>query len=190
MSIREEIRDFVPVNQQEAQDKALLLQWLDSGAEVFTRDNRTAHFTASAWVVSPDRRQVLMAYHNQYQSWAWLGGHADGERNLRETACREVKEESGLQKLTLLSEKPISLEILCVSGHEKRGAYVSGHLHLNVTYLFEADPQAPLRCKPDENSAVAWIPVEEIGEKSTEPWFVERIYGKLCRKVTECFPQQ
>ena len=47
----------------------------------------------------------------------------------------------------------------------------------------EADPKAPVRKKPDENSAVAWIPVEQIAEKSTEPWFVEHIYSKLCKKA-------
>ncbi len=65
----------------------------------------------------------------------------------------------------------------------KRGKYVTTHLHLNVTYLMEADPVQEIRCKPDENSAVGWIPVEQIAEKSTEPWFVERVYGKLCEKV-------
>jgi len=38
-----------------------------------------------------------------------------------------------------------------------------------------------------ENSAVGWIPVEQIAEKSTEPWFVERVYGKLCEKVKRDF---
>ncbi len=39
--------------------------------------------------------------------------------------------------------------------------------------------------KEDENSQIGWIAIEEIGEKSTEPWFVERIYAKLCNKVNE-----
>ena len=72
-----------------------------------------------------------------------------------------------------------------MDGHIKRGQYVSSHLHLNVTYLFEADPGEPLRVKPDENSGVAWIPVAELPRKVTEPWFLERIYSKLCRKLLE-----
>ena len=76
-----------------------------------------------------------------------------------------------------------SLEILTVDGHEKRGAYVSSHLHLNVTYLLEADPAAPVRRKPDENSAVAWFGLEEAVAASSEPWFRERIYRKLNAKL-------
>ena len=70
-----------------------------------------------------------------------------------------------------------------MDGHEKRGTYVSSHLHLNVTYLFEADPAAPVRSKPDENKAVAWFGVGEVLQKSTEPWFCQRIYSKLMEKV-------
>lgn len=174
---------FRPYNEQEQRDKELLLEWLRGGSDIITRANPTAHLTASAWVVSPDRKQVLMAFHNLYNSWAWLGGHADGDWDLCSVAQKEVAEESGVTALRCLSPEIFSVEILTVDGHEKRGQYVSSHLHLNVTYLFEADPAAPLRCKPDENSGVAWINVADIPLKSTEPWFVRRIYAKLTEKV-------
>ena len=183
MTLKEEILAFVPQNRQEEKDKLELLRWLDSGLDVFSRSCGAAHFTASAWVVSPDRKQVLMAYHNLYDSWAWLGGHADGEADLQAVAAREAREESGIREVRPLTDMPVSLEILTVDGHEKKGKYVSSHLHLNLTYLFEADMDQALAVKPDENSGVAWIPVEEIAVRSTEPWFVERIYSKLCDKV-------
>ena len=88
MELLEQIRAFQPWNPQEEQDRAELLRRLGSGEALYTRDNASAHLTASAWVVSPDRRQVLMAYHNLYGSWAWLGGHADGERDLLAVALR------------------------------------------------------------------------------------------------------
>jgi hypothetical protein len=72
-----------------------------------------------------------------------------------------------------------------VDGHEKRGEYVSSHLHLNVTYLLEADSSQPLASKPDENKAVAWLEPDEVYIRSTEPWFVERIYKKLNAKLAE-----
>ena len=50
-------------------------------------------------------------------------------------------------------------------------------------YLLEADPELPLRIKEDENSEIGWIGVEEIERRSTEKWFVERIYSKLCKKA-------
>ena len=179
----EQIEKFIPFNEQEVRDKAQLLQFLHSGAELITRENTAAHLTASAWVVSRDRKQVIMVYHNLYKSWSWMGGHADGDWDLLRVAKKEVMEECGLTSLTVVSPEIFSLEVLCVDGHEKRGRYLSSHLHLNVTYLFEADPAQPLRIKPDENSGVAWVPAEEIAEKTNEPWFRDRIYSKLQQKA-------
>ena len=89
-----------------------------------------------------------------------------------------------ISKSTIVNAKQIySLEILSVDGHEKHGQYVSSHLHLNVTYLVEADPAAPIRPKPDENSRVGWFTPEGAMAASSEPWFRERIYRKLNEKL-------
>ena len=181
--LKQQILAYMPCNEQEERDKKIFLEWLESGRDILTRENEVAHLTASAWVVSPDRKYVLMAYHNLYHTWAWLGGHADGESDLLAVAMREAREESGIECVRPVSDEILSIETLCVNGHEKRGRYVSSHLHLNVTYLLEADRTQALQVKPDENSAVAWIAVEDIPEKSTEHWFVKRIYPKLCEKA-------
>ncbi len=139
--------------------------------------------TASGWVVNKDRSKVLMVYHNLYDSWSWLGGHADGETDLLDVALREVREEAGIRSVRPFSEDIFSLEVLTVDGHEKRGRYVPCHLHMNVTYLLVADEIEETRVKPDENSGVGWFTPEEALKASTEPWFVERIYKKLMEKV-------
>ena len=77
-----QIRRYVPYNEQEEADKALILNWIEKNDDAFLRDNVVAHMTASAWVVDKDRSKVLMVYHNIYHSWSWLGGHADGETDL------------------------------------------------------------------------------------------------------------
>jgi ADP-ribose pyrophosphatase YjhB (NUDIX family) len=183
--IRQEIEAYIPCNEQEAQDRMTMLAWMKMGGNLYTRENRTAHFTASAWVADLSHAHVLLAYHNIYQSWSWLGGHADGDHDLLHVAMKEVSEESGLTEVRPLSEKIASIEILTVDGHQKHGAYVSSHLHMNVTYLMEADSSQPIRCKEDENSSVAWFGLEEAVEKSSEPWFREHIYPKLNQRLKE-----
>lgn len=190
VTLLEELEQYRPWNEQEERDRTELLRRLRSGEDLYTRDNSAGHLTASAWVVSPDRRQVLMAYHNIYDSWSWLGGHADGDRDLLAVALREVREESGLTAVRPVSRSIYSVEILTVDGHEKRGAYVSSHLHLNVTYLLEADPADPVRCKPDENSWVGWFGLEEAVAASSEPWFRERVYQKLNAKLAQFPPER
>lgn len=190
VTLLEELEQYRPWNEQEERDRTELLRRLRSGEDLYTRDNSAGHLTASAWVVSPDRRRVLMAYHNIYDSWSWLGGHADGDRDLLAVAAREVREESGLTAVRPVSRSIYSVEILTVDGHEKRGAYVSSHLHLNVTYLLEADPADPVRCKPDENSRVGWFGLEEAVAASSEPWFRERVYRKLNAKLAQFPPER
>ena len=182
MDIRKQIAAYEPWNEQEALDKIELLSALFEEG-IFFRENLRAHMTASAWVVNATRDKILMIYHNIYDSWSWLGGHADGQEDLLSVAVREVQEESGIQKVKPLSEEIFSLEILTVDGHEKRGRYVPSHLHLNVTYLLEAAEDERLQAKPDENSGVAWFSLEEAVLRSTEPWFQERIYKKLNQKL-------
>ena len=178
-----QIRRYVPYNEQEEADKALILNWIEKNDDAFLRDNVVAHMTASAWVVDKDRSKVLMVYHNIYHSWSWLGGHADGETDLLAVAIREVKEEAGISDVRPVSEEIFSLESLTVDEHVKKGRYVSSHLHLNVTYLLEADEHGQLRVKEDENSGVAWFAPGDAVLASTEPWMRERIYMKLNAKM-------
>lgn len=178
-----QIERYQPFNEQEEADKFLILQWIRENDNAFLRENTVAHMTASAWVVNKDRSKVLMVYHNIYDSWSWLGGHADGETDLLAVALREVKEEAGISHVRPVAEEIFSLESLTVDGHVKKGKYVSSHLHLNVTYLLEADCEETVSIKADENSGVAWFSPEEALKKSTEPWFVERVYVKLIEKT-------
>ena len=94
--LRAQIAAFCPYNEQETADQRQILCDMDAFPALLTRDNATAHFTASCWIVNPGRTKVLMAYHNLYRSWAWLGGHADGEEDLLAVALREANEESGV----------------------------------------------------------------------------------------------
>ena len=183
MSIREDIARYAPYNEQEARDKAVILDFLARHDDAFLRSNRIAHMTASAWVVNAARDRVLMVYHKIYDSWSWTGGHADGEEDLLSVAIREVREETGVQSVRPVSEEIYSLEILTVDGHEKRGEYVPSHLHLNVTYLLEADEHEALRICEAENSGVRWFTLDGALQASTEPWFVARIYKKLNEKL-------
>ena len=183
MSVNEDIARYEPFNEQEERDKDVILRFLEENDDAFLRENLIAHMTASAWVVNPKRDRVLMVYHRIYDSWSWTGGHADGEEDLLAVALREVTEETGVTHVRPVSKDIFSLETVTVEGHEKRGEYVPSHLHLNLTYLLEADDTEALRVCEDENKGVAWFGLDEALRASTEPWFVKRIYGKLNKKL-------
>lgn len=176
------IKGYNPYNEQEKKDKEIILHCIDTLEDILTRNNEIAHITSSAFIVNRTKDKVLMIHHNIYNSWAWTGGHADGEEDLLAVAIKEAQEETGVKNVQPVSSDIFSLDILTVVGHVKRGKYVSPHLHLSVAYLVEADENEPLIVKEDENSGVKWIPINEVNIYSNEP-HMQKVYEKLITKI-------
>ena len=147
--------------------------------------NEIAHITSSAFIINKDKDKVLMVYHNIYNSWSWVGGHVDGEEDLLYVAMKEAKEETGIKNVSPVSDNILSMDILPVLGHIRKGKYVPPHLHLSVAYLLEADENEQLIIKPDENNGVKWIPVNKIGTYYNEPHMV-KVYNKIISKLKDC----
>ena len=176
------IHEYTPFNEQEMMDKALIVRAIETFDDVLDRENTICHMTVSAFVVNREKTHVLMAYHNLYNSWAWLGGHADGNSNFAQVALKELQEESGVTNAQFLSTDIFSLEVLNVLSHVKKGKFVSAHLHLNVTYLFEASMDEELVIAEDENSNVGWLPIDELSTHCSEPFMIP-IYEKIIQKM-------
>src|SRR3954447_20385960 len=70
-----------------------------AAGDVWTRA-APLHVTGSALVVDPATRRVLLRWHERYQLWNHVGGHAHpGETAPYVTARREAEEETGLTDL-------------------------------------------------------------------------------------------
>ncbi|MDD2993262.1 MAG: NUDIX hydrolase [Pygmaiobacter sp.] len=174
-----EVTAFVPGCEQEEKDRQAMLDYcavFDS--PLLTRDNPFAHFTSSGLILNPQRTKTLMVYHNIYHSWSWTGGHNDGDADFLAVALREAKEETGLTEVRALAKQPLSLDVLPVWGHFKRGAYVAPHMHLSVAYVFVATENQPLHSKPDENSGVQWIELSQLATTCGEAQMLP-VYEKL-----------
>lgn len=181
MTLKEQIEKYNPIDEIEEKDKEGMLKYIDTFNDILFRTNEFAHFSSSAWIVNSDMTKVLMVYHNIYNEWSWTGGHCDGDANLLEVAIREAKEETGIQNLKPLSNNMFSIEILTVEGHVKNGERVAPHLHLNTTFLFQADEEEPLKIKEDENKGVEWFKTEDIFKERID-FKMQEIYRKLIKK--------
>lgn len=175
------IKDYHCDNEQEIKDQRSMLKIMESVSDITTRDNTFAHVTASAWILNHKRTKALMVYHRIYDSWSWCGGHLDGSDDPSATALQEAKAETGLNELRFIVTRPFALDLLPVYGHRKNHQYISSHLHLNLTYLLEADECASLQHKADENSAVAWFLLSDIVQAVSEKHMLS-VYEKLIDK--------
>ena len=182
-SLKEKIEKYIPYNEQEENDKKVMIKYISDFDNILTRQNEYGHFTSSAFIINKKRTKILMIYHKIYNSWAWTGGHSDGDSNLLNVAIKEAKEETGIKNVVPILPEIYSLEIITVDGHEKRGKYISSHVHLNITYLLEADENEEIHIKEDENSGVKWFSVDEILKATSEPWVRDRVYAKIIEKM-------
>lgn len=179
----ENIEKHIPLNELEQEDKIVFKQFISAfGDNLWTRENKVGHVTASAWVVNKERTKVLMAYHKIYDSFAWLGGHADGDRDLLHVALKETTEESGIKNIKVLSSDFSDIACLFVKAHKKKGKEVSAHLHFNVTYILEAGEQEALRIAEEENTAVRWLEIGELEKYVTEE-HMKPVYARLIEKM-------
>lgn len=177
-----EILDFLPHNETEP---SAIRQWVEQYGEKLLSRMPEGHFTAAGFIFNPERTKTLMIYHNIYQSCAWTGGHADGERNLLSVALREAWEETGAV-CRPIDGIACAVDILPVQAHIKHGQPVAAHVHLNFSFALECSEDAPLRTKPDENSGVAWIEIAELPHKVSpeDARLMLPIYEKIVRQYS------
>lgn len=177
-----EIEAYQPQNVQEKADKEVFMECMRNYQNLLTRETVVAHITSSAWIVNKERTKTLLINHNIYKSWAWTGGHADDEADLLSVAIREAREETGLVNVKAITPEIFALDVLPVWSHFRKRVFVPSHLHLNVTYLLEADETEALTPHLPENSDVKWVPLAEVNTYSVESNMYP-LYDKLTARM-------
>ena len=182
MTFEHIVKHYIPLDALEVSDQKLMLQLIDTKLNLYDRHTLPAHVTSSVFIMNPSKTKVLLGFHHIYQSWGWFGGHNDLEENCVTVALKEAHEETGLKGLTLYSEDVLSLDCVHVSGHFKKGVYVSDHLHLNVTYGLIADDAEILLHNEEEHQDIAWFDIDtfldHIKEERMKP-----IYQKILSRM-------
>jgi 8-oxo-dGTP pyrophosphatase MutT (NUDIX family) len=116
------------------------------------------HFTASALVVHPQSRRVLLRWHQRKRMWLQVGGHGDpGESDALRIAMREAREETGLLDLVPWPDAAIQHAVVC---NVPPGKGEPAHEHADVRYfLATADPAVARPESPD--APLRWLTVNE-----------------------------
>src|SRR6187549_4213298 len=80
---------------EEAAVSSLRSQLRDDDA-ILERANMRGHVTTSALVLDPALTRALVIHHRVFDVWLQPGGHYEPPGSLWDSACREVREETGL----------------------------------------------------------------------------------------------
>jgi 8-oxo-dGTP pyrophosphatase MutT (NUDIX family) len=106
----------------------------------------------------------------------------DGDTDFLYVACKEAKEETGINEVIPLSKSKVAIDILPVYGHMKKDKFISAHLHLSVAYILIASEEETLIVNKNENSGVSWFAVDKFTEEYFDIHDVY-LYGKLIQRA-------
>jgi 8-oxo-dGTP pyrophosphatase MutT (NUDIX family) len=132
------------------------------------------HFTASAFVLSPERDALLLIFHRKLGIWVQPGGHVEpGDVSVEAAARREVLEEVGLSELTRAHDGALfDVDIHPIPARPSEPA----HEHFDVRFLYVARSRGAR--ETDEIAGLAWVPLAEMDGFSTDE-SVRRAVRKL-----------
>ena len=157
-ALAEQLRTHRAATELEAAHVKRMLA-LAASESPFARTNFTpGHFTASAFVLSPQRDALLLILHRKLGLWLQPGGHVEAQDlDLLAAARREVEEEVGLSALEPILPGIFDVDIHPIAARASEAA----HEHFDVRYLLRAASR-DLRAG-SEIQAAQWIPLAKVG---------------------------
>jgi 8-oxo-dGTP pyrophosphatase MutT (NUDIX family) len=165
-----------PANQAiEKEFKTQIIDLLQKYPDDFYKSSlEVGHLTGSAWLVSPDYRQILLTHHRKLAKWLQPGGHCEStDESIFATAWREAHEETGIKSLQKTSESIFDIDIHLIPA---RGT-MPAHYHYDIRFLILANPEEPLNISEESND-LRWFTYESVLEL-TDNESITRMVKKL-----------
>jgi 8-oxo-dGTP pyrophosphatase MutT (NUDIX family) len=179
-SLRAELNRYRPADATEAGFVHRMLSLTETPEACERSHTEPGHFTASAFVLSPDRRELVLIHHRKLGIWVQPGGHVDStDPDLESAARREVAEEVGLSELEPLLAGDSTLfdvDIHPIPAHKAEAK----HEHFDVRFAFVARSKDCARS--EEVADLRWVPLTEA-ESITTDASVLRAVDKLKRAL-------
>ncbi len=140
-----------------AHSRARTLALLETQQPCDRRQFAPGHLTASAIVLSPDHRQILLVHHKRLNRWLQPGGHIEADDPSPEDAARrETIEETGVD-----IDSNTAASLTGVDVHEIPAARGEPtHLHHDLLWRFVAASEG-IRVSSESN-AVTWAGIDEL----------------------------
>jgi 8-oxo-dGTP pyrophosphatase MutT (NUDIX family) len=150
------LRTHVAGDGREEADRCSMLRLAVELADPLSRNEPSAHFTASAFVIDEPCERACLVSHVKLGRLLQPGGHVEeSDASLEAAALREAREETELAlELHPTAPRPFDLDVHRIP--DRPGE--PGHYHLDVRYLLVG------RGEPCDGAA--WYPLGEAGDES------------------------
>jgi 8-oxo-dGTP pyrophosphatase MutT (NUDIX family) len=152
----EVLRIHVAGDAREESDRCAMLRLAQELAEPLSRDEASAHFTASAFVIDESGERVCLVAHEKLGKLLQPGGHIEeADPSLEAAALREAREETALElELHASAPRPFDVDVHRIPDRPGEPA----HWHLDVRYLVVG--------RGEPCSGAAWHPLGAAGGES------------------------
>ncbi len=147
------------ITDEEKAELPQYISFIESNLHCLERTNR-GHVTGSAWIVNHDFSKALLTHHKKLNDWFQLGGHADGDPNIKRVALKEAQEESGINEFSFVISGIFDIDLHPIPG--------PCEYHYDIRYLLQTFLGATFTVS-HESHDLAWLDLDKIHEYSFVP---------------------
>lgn len=126
------------------------------------------HFCASAFIIDPYTKKILLVKHKKNRRWTQPGGHMEENETPEETALREAYEETGLRVRLLGDRFPREEDFIRPLGIQCN-RHSTGDTHIDIIYAAVPNDDNKEQLNVEESDDIGWFSREELEDLDCFP---------------------
>jgi len=167
----------VPRDDTERRHLAHTLDFVGRTPACTSRLTLEGHVTASAWILSPDRRAALLTHHRKLDRWLQPGGHVEDDPSIQAAAVREAREESGILALALADPAIFDVDVHLIPARKGE----PDHFHFDLRFLIHSGTRD--FAVGEESIDLAWVELASLARDETDPSILRMVRKSLSTAV-------
>ena len=134
-----------------------------NGLQSFDRSLAEGHVTASCWLINRSQTHVLLTHHRKLNNWIQPGGHADGECDLVKVALTEAYEESGIEKIRVLSRNIFDIDQHVIPARKNEAE----HFHYDFRFPMKS-AERDNYIVSEESYDLNWVEITRLADRISD----------------------